>query len=144
MKIYLAGPMQGYPEFNYPAFHRAAKLLRDMGHFVFNPAEEADKLNGGVSLVAGNHTGNNEQVEQEHGISLRQILCVDMTWICQEAEAIALLPGWESSKGARAEHALATALGIKFHYLGPNVMYGQKISVFGTDMAAPAEIGDAQ
>lgn len=94
MKIYLAGPMSGIPDDNYPAFHKAAKKLRAAGHFVLSPAE--------LNPPKGEY---------------RQCLSVDLIWICQHAEAIALLPGWEYSKGAKCEHALAQCLGIKFIYL---------------------------
>lgn len=92
MRLYLAGPMTGIPHFNYPAFNAAAAMLRAEGHEVFNPAEvtETDR---------------------------RAALKADLTWICDHAEGIALLPGWERSSGARAEHALAVALGLTPRYL---------------------------
>lgn len=89
-KIYLAGPMRNIPEFNFPAFNAAAAKLRAEGHEVYNPAEE------------------------EPGKSYREYLAADLAWICAEAEAIALLPGWEGSSGARAEFVTAHALGLKF------------------------------
>ncbi len=90
MKIYLAGPMRAYPDFNFPEFHKYAALLRAEGHEVFNPAE--------LGLPQSD---------------MRAILAVELDWICREAEAVALMPGWSQSLGARAEAALARALDLK-------------------------------
>ena len=87
MKLYLAGPMRGIPDLNLPEFRRVTKLLRMSGHVTFSPGELLD----------------NED---------RSALETEMVWICRNAEGIALLKGWEESKGACAEQALGLALGI--------------------------------
>jgi hypothetical protein len=46
------------------------------------------------------------------GFDLRSALGADMEWICRDADAIYLLPGWSNSKGATAERATALALGL--------------------------------
>jgi hypothetical protein len=112
MKIYVAGPMRGIPEFNFPAFHAASDKLRAEGHFVFSPAEK-DNERHGTDISKGNANGCEEAAAKEHGFNLREALGVDLGWICAEAEAIALLPGWENSKGAKAEKAAAEALGLE-------------------------------
>lgn len=112
MKFYVAGPMRGIPEFNFPAFHAAAALLRSMGHFAFNPAEK-DNERHGTDISKGNATGDEKLATQQHGFNLREALLLDLTFICSEGEAIALLPGWRNSKGAKAEAATAEALGLK-------------------------------
>lgn len=116
MKIYLAGPMRGYPEFNFPAFHEAARNLRSLGHVVFSPAEK-DSERHGTDISKGNQAGSVEQAEKDHGFSLRIALGEDLEFICKHADAIALLPGWEHSAGALAEFATAKALKLKFIYL---------------------------
>lgn len=109
MKIYLAGPMTGIPHFNYPAFNAAAAALRAEGHTVFNPAEyDIETFGKDIS----NPTGDAEQAASDHGFDRRSALKADLAWICDNAEAIALLPGWEASSGARAEYALACALSL--------------------------------
>lgn len=116
MKIYVAGPMRGIVEFNFPAFNAAAVRLRAEGHTVFNPAER-DNERHGVDISKGNAAGCEDQAAQEHGFDLRVALGEDLAWICANAEAIALLDGWQNSKGAKAELATAIALGLKIIYL---------------------------
>jgi len=115
MKLYLAGPMRGYPKFNYPAFHAAANQLRAEGHFVFSPAER-DIERDGRDWGEEGQSGNLAEIAAK-GFDLRTALGDDLAWICAEAEGVALLPGWEKSKGATAEKATAEALGLEVIYL---------------------------
>lgn len=94
MNVYLSGPMTGLPEFNYPAFHAAAAELRASGLTVYNPAEyERDGRTFEPRAAFKEYTA----------------------FIC-DADAVHMLCGWESSRGARAEHALAVALGLRITY----------------------------
>lgn len=112
MKIYLAGPMRGIPEFNFPAFNSAAAELRAYGHEVFNPAER-DNERHGTDISKGNVNGDEAHASAQHGFSLRVALGEDLAWITSQADAIALLPGWEQSTGAASERATAVALGLE-------------------------------
>lgn len=116
MKIYLAGPMRGIADFNFPAFMTAAERLRAEGHEVFNPAERDIEAHG-PEVAYGNPTGDLEIATREHGFNLRDALCDDLTFICKKADAIALLPGWQQSKGATAERAVGIALGLEIQEL---------------------------
>ena len=112
MKIYLAGPMRGIPEFNFPAFYTAATTLRAAGHTVFSPAER-DNTKHGTDISKGNAAGDEQLAARQYGFSLREALHADTAWICEHGEAIFLLPGWEKSTGATAERALGIALGLE-------------------------------
>lgn len=116
-KIYLAGPMRGYPEFNFPNFRRYAQNLRDCGFEVFSPAERDIEFHG-TDISKGNITGDENEARDKHGFDLRHALGDDLAWICREADIIALMPGWEKSKGASAEYATALALGLEVVELG--------------------------
>lgn len=109
MKIYLAGPMRGIKAYNHPAFDRAAAVLRAEGHEVFSPAEHDRELFPqydwpGMSgdMAADGFTGQN----------MREVIRNDLVWIAENAESIALLPGWERSRGAKVERALAEFLSL--------------------------------
>lgn len=106
-RLYLAGPMTGIPFFNFPAFDEAADRLRAAGYEVCNPADH-DRATYGPD-VASSPTGNPMEAAAK-GFDLREALAWDLTWIAQNAEGIALLDGWENSKGASAEVALGHAL----------------------------------
>lgn len=110
-KVYVAGPMRGIPEFNFPAFHAASAALRQIGCVVFNPAEK-DNERHGTDISKGNHAGCEETAAKQHGFNLREALALDLEFICREADAVVLLPGWQNSKGATAERAAALALGL--------------------------------
>lgn len=110
-KIYIAGPMRGIPEFNFPAFYAAAKKLRANGHEVFSPAEH-DNEKHGTDISKGNATGDESVAVKEYGFNIRESLAADLDWICRNADAVVLLPGWKTSKGATAERATAIALGL--------------------------------
>lgn len=114
MNIYLAGPMQDYAEFNFPAFAKYTAVLRAEGHVVFSPAEKDLERHG--PDITKSDTGNLTHIANT-GFSLRQALEDDTTYICRHADTIAMMPGWEYSKGANAEWALAKALGHKIIYL---------------------------
>lgn len=114
--IYIAGPMRGYPNFNFPAFNAAADYWsRVCGFDVFNPAQD-DMEKYGCDISEGNNNGCEKQAEQEHGFSLRDALARDCDWLCRDATHIYMLKGWEQSKGATAEWALANALGLEVYY----------------------------
>lgn len=86
--IYLAGPMKGYPESNYPLFNRVSTELRAAGHRVYCPAEYP-------------HNGPHDT------FPLRAAFAAYSSFICLEADTIVLLPGWQKSLGVSAELALA-------------------------------------
>lgn len=117
MNIYIAGPMRGYPYFNFPAFLQAEQDLIAKGYSVFNPAARDLKKHG--KKIATSPTGDLSDANKK-GFSLREALAADTRYICLVADAIALLPGWKKSKGATAEHALSVALGHKIYNLRKN------------------------
>lgn len=86
-KIYISGPMTGYADFNRPAFNAAAEKVIADGNAPLNPALAPDGLT---------------QAEYMQ-LAMQQVFMAD---------AIILLDGWNQSKGARAEYALAEKLGL--------------------------------
>jgi hypothetical protein len=104
--IYIAGPMRGYPEHNFPAFDAAAKELRRAGWRVLSPAE--------MDRVAGIHEFTD--LSNPSTSIKREVMRRDCAALC-EADAIALLPGWEKSAGVKVELTLAKFLGLQEYVL---------------------------
>jgi hypothetical protein len=107
--VYIAGPMRGIAGFNFAAFDEAADILKAIGYTVCNPADRDREAHGDIGW---SYTTGDLDAVAEQGFSLREALAYDTDWISKHADAVAVLPGWEASRGARAEVALAHALGI--------------------------------
>jgi hypothetical protein len=99
--IYIAGPMRGHEDDNYPAFYEAEEMLRAKGIWLpVNPARMDEEL-----VKFG------DIVEVDYKLALKR----DIDEIF-EADAMYMLKGWEKSEGARVEHALAIYLGLSIMY----------------------------
>lgn len=116
MKVYLSGPMSGYDYYNFPMFDYAADLLRAEGHEVFSPADN-DRVRGLTGRV---------DVPFPPGVNVNVLLKDDLTYILDEAEIIALLPGYEKSLGAGSEIATANAIGLSTMILGRRYWAGKE------------------
>jgi hypothetical protein len=90
--LYLAGPMSNIPEWNFPLFIKTAEELRGRGYRVLNPAD------GGLN-------------DTNWANCMRRAIAKLI-----QADAIAMLPGWQESKGARLEHTIASALGMDIYF----------------------------
>ena len=91
MKIHVSGPMRGHPDGNRAAFEAAAHRLAAKQ---FEPRIP----------------------DQLDGLSLRGSLARSLTWILDHAQALFMLRDFEHSEGAKAELALAKALGLPITY----------------------------
>lgn len=89
MKVYIAGPMTGLPDYNRQAFHDAAGVLQGLGHEPLNPA--AIDLGG-------------------NALWLNYMRAT--TRLLTQADAVCALPGWEESRGANIELDWAIGVGL--------------------------------
>lgn len=92
-KLYLAGPMTGYPEFNVPAFKTAKEALEKKGFKIMLPVDIENAKDG---WLWGDY------------------LAEDIRIVCNECEGIILLPEWERSRGAKLELAAALMQSLKY------------------------------
>ena len=105
--FYVAGPMRGYSEFNFPAFARVAALLRQQGHDVISPHEH--DLSLGLDP-------NKPLDEQAFPITTEDLLRWDLEQIIKVCTDLYMMAGWEQSEGATTEHTVARALRLRIHY----------------------------
>ena len=90
MRLYIAGPMWGLPDFNCPAFFRAADQLASAGHDPINPARTEGR------------SGCRTWLDYMRA-SLRDLA---------DCDGVALLPGWANSRGALLERDIARGLDL--------------------------------
>lgn len=103
MKLYIAGPMRGHKDFNFPAFDAVAARLRAKGHEVVSPAEMDREAYGsdlkGIEEVAAKPGATKEFMSRD----LPALLACD---------GILMLPGWGGSQGACTEAFVAAMCGM--------------------------------
>lgn len=115
---YIAGPMYGIEEYNYPAFMSAAKELRALGWRVFNPAE-MDIAEDKEDYTA--QTLEEQKLNATH-YNARKFARRDLRVLTDELAAengdmVVVLPGWMYSVGATAEVSVAKWVGLPIKIL---------------------------
>jgi len=117
MKYYLAGPMTGYKQFNFPLFTKVTSGLRYLGYDITSPLEtdEPDMQEVAWKSETGEH---DEQFNETWG----EVLAKDVILISDHMEAIILLPNWHKSKGARLEVFVALLCGYPIWTVNPKTL----------------------
>lgn len=138
--LYIAGPMSGIPQFNFPAFIAAAAALRAQGYTIISPAETDPEDVRQVALQSkdGAYDANGKVGHETWGDMLARdvkMLADGVEVLPQTSEGangnvpvpthrepidgIAFLPGWENSKGARLEAFVGVLTGKTFWIYDP-------------------------
>jgi nucleoside 2-deoxyribosyltransferase len=88
-RVYVAGPITGREGYNQSAFELAEELLLDAGYEAVNPHK---------------HAPHKDREFSYYMAKLLKEVCL--------SDIVALLPGWEDSKGAKLEAYVAIECGI--------------------------------
>lgn len=102
MRVYISGPITGRPDENRAAFTEAADRLRALGHEPVNPHDIDPSHDGpcrpGYAPGADGHTSACHM-----RADLRALL---------DCDAVTLLGGWATSRGASVEVSVAEIIGL--------------------------------
>lgn len=101
-RIYIAGPMSGFDNLNHAAFYRAEDRLQMHGWQTVNPAD--------MDIKAGIDPSMPMDEYDYEDAARRDIEAL------QKCDAIYLMAGWQNSKGACWERALAVHFNIRRYY----------------------------
>jgi hypothetical protein len=140
MRYYIAGPMSGLPQFNFPLFIAAAEALRAAGFDIVSPAETdpEDVRQVAMGSPDGKYDASGKVGHETWGDMLARDVKMLADGICTGAEdfddklgntltrdlyapidGIVFLPGWENSKGARLEAFVGILTGKRFALYDP-------------------------
>ena len=92
MKIYIAGPISGVPDYK-ARFAKMAMAVEGLGHIVLNPAVLPAELSRADAMP----------------------ICYAMI---NTADALLFMEGWERSEGSQLEHSYAQYIGGKRIFYG--------------------------
>lgn len=113
--IYIAGPMRGKEFFNFPAFDNAKLWLEHCGYVAISPAD-LDREAGFDPYLLGSEADWNNL--EKCDFSLSDAIDRDIKAL-KQCDLIYMLHGWERSKGAKAEKALAEWMGLEVLHQEP-------------------------
>jgi hypothetical protein len=107
VNVYLAGPMTGWPDFNAVGFAAAELYAEARGWTPVSP-HTTNPAHDGPCPPGERHTAGAGSHPYPCWVraSLRAMLTAD---------AVLMLPGWQQSKGARREHAIAEWCEMPIH-----------------------------
>lgn len=129
--LYIAGPMRGYPRFNFDAFDAAEKDLTEKGYVVHSPATMDRRL------------GFDPDVHTLDQFDMRAAVKRDVTAIAA-CDAVVVLPGYEKSTGATAELWVAKWLGLPVVVYPSMAPLGAKVEPDVLEEALQLTSGDRQ
>jgi len=109
-RVYVAGPIAGYPNGNIAAFRAAQARLEEEGYEVVNPHDVAPVEHPGEDCPPGPPGGENAEGKTLHNAPcyMRNDLIALLS-----CDAIYLLTGFAKSTGSTAELAAAKAAGLQ-------------------------------
>ena len=125
MRVYISGKMTGCPDLNRPAFVAAERRLTAQGHFVINPHRISEPFGTAEELESSfaeyyrmieldanflDHTPATQTLQRTR--IARAVMDANLASL-RSCDAIYLLRGWESSRGAKKELAEALAHGLQ-------------------------------
>lgn len=113
--IYIAGPMRGYHEYNFQAFHDADEDLSNQGWETINPAQV--DINNGFDPKTPQHALTREDLENFIVRDIHLVL---------SADAVVVLHGWEKSKGVAVEVAIAKYSDMPIYVYPEMVLLGHE------------------
>jgi hypothetical protein len=90
LRVYISGPMTGYPDFNREAFHKAEVKLDAAGFDAVNPAK----------------------FPEQKGWVWHHYMRYDIKLLVTDCTSIYMLDGWQHSRGAKLEREIAYQLGF--------------------------------
>jgi Domain of unknown function (DUF4406) len=105
-RVYISGPMSGFDNCNFAAFDAAAERILRQNDTPVNPA---------AIVRALGYDGGPELYLRDKEFFYKDIMNI-LSQVLQSCQQIYMLRGWERSKGARAEHALAEHFGVYILY----------------------------
>lgn len=109
--LYVAGPMTGKPWHNFPSFDVAVDLLAGLGIESISPAELDDPADRAEALCA--EIGSADTATHTWG----DLLARDVKIVADVVDGVALLPGWEGSRGAKLEAFICRLVGKPIFYI---------------------------